>query len=451
MSRMIKKGTGQGWGWIVSGAFGVLAAAHAVGAGQATVAGTAPPPLYRVIQLGSGSMTSFPAINSRDQVVFTMATGDGERAAFYDGASVRDIVKPGASVQAVGLNNAGMVAGFSYDSAGNSRAFTWTQRGGLVEIAAMGGASAKVAGINNSGRVVGWLEPALAPTRAFRWSAADGMEDIGTLAGGGSNAVALNDAGLVAGDSDAADGMARAFAWTRAGGMLDLGTLGGDTSYATAVGAKGEVAGFSLRVRGDYESNHAFLWTPGGKMEDLGAAGGTESFALAMSPGAHIAGVLNTVDGNQHGFSWTRATGMVDLGTLGGASSRALAANDKGMAGGTSTTASGEWHAFIWDATHRMVDLNTRLHRAPRGLVVDAVVAMSDSGAMVASTPAGLVLLKPVPPFWIGPASGPGAGLPSAAKMGAAGGASDPAPRHETPQRCSPAGRVRQRRCVAVR
>lgn len=421
MSCMIKKGSGQRLGWMVSGVLGVLAATNAIGAGKAATAGAAPPPLYRVIQLGSGSMTSFPSINSRDQVVFTLTTDDGERAAFYDGASVRDIARPGVSVHAVGLNNAGQVAGYTYDSAGHSRAFVWTQSGGMVDISATGGTSARVAGINGNGRVAGWLEPALAAPRAFRWSARDGMEDLGTLAGGASYAVAINDADLIAGDTDAGDGMSRAFSWTRAGGMVDLGTLGGDLSYSTAVGAKGEVTGYATLARGNPESNRAFLCTPGGKMENLGTAGGTESFPLAMSPGAHIAGVINTRDGNQHGFSWTRATGMVDLGTLGGTLSRALAANDKGQVVGTATTASGDWRGFIWHAAHRMVDLNTRLHRAPKSLVVDAAVAVSDSGTIVATANTGLVLLKPVSPFWVGPASTPGIGPLGGAAMVAAG------------------------------
>lgn len=418
MSSMIKKETGQHWGWMVSGVFGLLAAAHAVGAGQAATAAAAPPPLYRVVQLGSGSITGFPAINSRDQVAFTLGADDGERAAFYDGTSVRDITRAGvASVHAAGLSNAGQVAGFTYDSTGRSRAFVWTQTGGMVDIPAIGGASAKVAGISNTGRVIGWLEPDLAPPRAFRWSAADGMEDLGSLAGGSTYAVATNDAGLITGESDTADGMPRAYAWTREGGMVDLGTLGGEYAYSTAVGAKGEIAGYGNAQRGNVESNRTFLWTAGGKMENLGAAGGTESFPLAMSSGAHIAGVLNLANGNQHAYSWTRASGMVDLGTLGGASSRALAVNNKGQVAGTALAANGEWRGFIWTAAHRMVDLNTRLHRAPKSLVIDAAVAVSDSGAIVATTNTGLVLLQPVSPFWIGPATGPGVGPLTAAAM----------------------------------
>ncbi|HWJ93352.1 MAG TPA: PKD domain-containing protein [Telluria sp.] len=64
-----------------------------------------------------------------------------------------------------------------------------------------------------------------------------------------------------------------------------------------------------------------------------------------------------------------------------------------------------------------MVDLNTRLHRASKGLVIDAVVALSDSGAVVASANTGLVLLQPVSPFWVGPASAPGVGPLAAAAM----------------------------------
>ena len=42
-----------------------------------------------------------------------------------------------------------------------------------------------------------------------------------------------------------------------------------------------------------------------------------------------------------------------------------------------------------------MVDLNQRLRHAPAGLVVDFAVAISESGAIVATSNAGLVLLRP--------------------------------------------------------
>ena len=83
-------------------------------------------------------------------------------------------------------------------------------------------------------------------------------------------------------------------------------------------------------------------------------------------------------------------------------------------------TASLDLHAFLWRAGQPMADLNARLVNAPAGLVLDTALALSDSGAIVASSNAGLVLLRPVggelhPAPVVGPID-----LPAVAKPGSA-------------------------------
>jgi probable HAF family extracellular repeat protein len=131
-------------------------------------------------------------------------------------------------------------------------------------------------------------------------------------------------------------------------------------------------------------------------MRDLGALNGTESFVLAMSPQAHIAGVINLESGEQRAMSWTAAGGMVDLGTFGGPGARAQQVNNKGQVVGSAQDKALNLRAFLWSARQGLADLNPRLVNAPAGLVLDDAVAISDNGAIVATSNAGLVLLRPV-------------------------------------------------------
>lgn len=209
-----------------------------------------------------------------------------------------------------------------------------------------------------------------------------------------SSAIALNDAGLIAGNSDTAASDRHAVAWTRAGGLIDIDAFGSRDSLPVAVAAKGQVAGAFI-VPGSGFLYHAFLWTRASGMLDLGTAGGAESFVLAMSPAAHVAGVINFASGAQHAMSWTRSNGMVDLGTLGGNQSVAFSVNNNRQIVGLAADTSGENRAFVWTAKHDMFDLNKRLRRAPAGLRLDAALAISDNSAIVATSNAGLVLLKP--------------------------------------------------------
>jgi probable HAF family extracellular repeat protein len=393
--------------WWLPCLLGGAVAAHAAGAGQSLP--TAPPDAaaaaaattYRVINLGTGSLSQIPAINASGQVAFSLFGAGGAHAWFYDGHTVHDIgTLGGPTANAVALNDAGQVAGYA-DSSTATHAFRWSMSTGMVDLGVIGGGpGSQATAINKHGLVVGFSDigSLLEPVHAFLWSAATGMQDLGSPFGDSlslSTANALNEAGLVAGDAELG-GPAynnHSFSWTRATGMVDLGTLlGGNTSYTVAADAKGQVTGWADVPGGN---NHAFLWTRHHGMRDLGTAGGTESFPLAMSPSGQMVGVIDFAAGNQHAMSWTRVRGMHDLGTLGGANSRALGVNNKGQVVGSATTATAEFRAFAWSAARGMVDLNKRVHHLPAGLLLESADAIADNGAIVAETNAGLVLLVP--------------------------------------------------------
>lgn len=350
---------------------------------------------YRVINLGPGTIAAYPAINAAGQVAFSLYN-DGRTAGFFrDGVSVRNIGSLGGAIVYVnGLNDAGQVVGTSLNEHGVENAFVWSAAGGMLDLrAAPNGGRSYGWAINHRGVVTGSFNDSARP---FRWSPATGVEDLGilpTLPEPTSGRV-LNDAGLIAGVATIDDEITRVFAWTRAGGLVDIDTLGSVESNPVAVGAGGEVAGNRL-ASWDDGGDRPFLWTQASGMVDLGIGPGTSAWVNAMTSGLHIAGGIAYADGRQRAMSWTRRSGMRELGTLGGRTSVARDVNARGQIVGFAEDRSGAMRAFVWSAAGGMQDLNRLLRQAPPGLVLEHAMAINDSGAIVASSNAGLVLLRP--------------------------------------------------------
>jgi len=192
-----------------------------------------------------------------------------ERGAFYtfthpvvwENGAVRDLgvlapatcPAPGATAcgygEATGVNDQGVVIGFSTDSAGRPRAFLW-QDGVLRDLGAFPGQKTWARGLNNAGQVVGdWG----APTGSFLWE--NGVvQDLGSLGGGGTRVAAINDAGEVVGSSVTPALVQRAFVW-RNGTMenLGLGPMGGMGSAAIAINARGDILGMSGNCAFSYD------------------------------------------------------------------------------------------------------------------------------------------------------------------------------------------------------
>ena len=101
----------------------------------------------------------------------------------------------------------------------------------------LGGSSSSAQAISANGAVVvGSSMTSLGNSRAFRWTEAGGMIDLGTLGGNESGAQLLSADGEVAvGWSYTTSGERHIFRWTQAGGMMDLGTLGGNVSQLRAI------------------------------------------------------------------------------------------------------------------------------------------------------------------------------------------------------------------------
>lgn len=352
---------------------------------------------YRVVNLAADTLGTRPAINASGQVAFTQTDGAGYLASFFDGKRVQSIGTLGrAWAFSTGLNDSGQISGYAPAAAdGQFHAFRWSASTGMRDLGTLDGGESAGLAINALGEVVGYSGGVRQANHAFRWTERAGMEDLGTLANDLSSAVALNDSGLVSGFSNTNVENPHAFVWTRPRGMEDIGTLGGTVSRALAVAARGEVAGYSdvASAPGQF---HAFFWTRARGMRDLGTLTGTESYTTAMSAQAQVVGFLIVDDGYQRAFSWTAATGMRDLGSFGGPAARAEAVNGKGQVVGYAMDKQNNLRAFLWSAAQGLADLNTRLVNAPAGLVLDDAVAIADNGAIVATSNAGLVLLRPV-------------------------------------------------------
>ena len=92
----------------------------------------ASPAAYRVINLGTGEIATYPRINASGHVAFSLIHGDHTDGYFYDGNAVRKLGSLGGrTVYANDLNDAGQVAGTSLNEAGIENAFVWSVRGAV--------------------------------------------------------------------------------------------------------------------------------------------------------------------------------------------------------------------------------------------------------------------------------------------------------------------------------
>jgi probable HAF family extracellular repeat protein len=209
-----------------------------------------------------------------------------------------------------------VVVGVARNSAGQLRAFRWTQSTGMVDLGTLGGTESEAWGVSLDGSIViGGARNNLGQMRPFRWEN-NAMTDLGTL--GGANGIAWGisgDGSTIVGRTQLSNGFFRAFRWQN-NTMTDLGTFGGNESLARGVSYDGSVvAGAAMLSNNQYRP---FRWTQDTGLVNLGIPGGDDGGMRNVSLDGKVAvGIATAPPTNEYvGIRWTQATGLQVLGAL---------------------------------------------------------------------------------------------------------------------------------------
>jgi len=258
--------------------------------------------------------------------------------------------------EALGINAAGQVVGYSYTADGNAHAFLW-ENGSMRDLGTLGGRSSFAEDINEAGEVVGSSETSNGCSHAFLWR--DGvMTDLNDPLECNpepSGAAAINPAGEIVGTSPDPDPLGpsdRAVIWKH-GRLSALSRSEFGPTFGEGINPAGDVVGFG--EDGDHRMR-AILWRRGETI-DIGTLGGSSALAFDINPGGVVVGISVTSEDLAHAYRW-RAGKMTDLGTLGGPTSIANGINPAGQIVGHADAPDDHYHAVVWQG-NEILDLGT--------------------------------------------------------------------------------------------
>ncbi len=270
-----------------------------------------------------GATGTAAAVNQGGAVVGSSLTQGSIPHAFYKpaGGAMQDLgTLGGFTVDAQDVNASGQVVGQSEDGSFQDRAFIW-QSGVMTPLSAPWGTPIRALGINDAGQVAGNANVnGVVETHAFVTIGGVAV-DIGTLGGSVSFGNEVNDLGEVAGQSyiftPTITQSFHAFRWKDVNGngandsgeMQDLGTLGGRHSYAYDLNNNGLVVGRSELTMGSGNTHAFILSRSDGVLRDLNTVvtgtGWTFQDARGINNRGQIAGTGLNPDGKMHAFLLT--------------------------------------------------------------------------------------------------------------------------------------------------
>jgi probable HAF family extracellular repeat protein len=289
--------------------------------------------IYTVTDLGTlgGSARAYGINDSGVVTGYSRKDVSGiarDRAFVASGGTMTDlgVLSNGTLSQGRDINNNGLIVGFgdTTDSGtGATRHAFKYENGAMVDIHTLGSTNGSrrasfAHGVNDAGTVVGYSQTDLSETtsaRAFKHENGS-MSLLSSLPGGGATrAWDINSSGVIVGEAQAS-GLDRAVRWNADGTIDNLGTLpGGSRSFAEANSDTGIIVGSS-----EFSSStdvHAFKFI-NGTMTDLGTLGGDRSFAHGVDDAGNVVGLTEMNPGSTlviHAFLHDGTT-MFDLNDL---------------------------------------------------------------------------------------------------------------------------------------
>ncbi|MCQ4312327.1 autotransporter domain-containing protein [Pseudomonas stutzeri] len=217
--------------------------------------------------LAGGSDSYALATNTDGAVVVGGSLVSGHAHAFrWTNGVMSDLGTLGGSYSIASAVSASgqTVAGESYNSLGQARAFVWTTESAMRDIGTLGGTRTYFADLSSDGTAVVGASDTGTATHAYRWTASSGISSLGTLGDNGSWAFAVNaDGSVVVGEFDLGQ-RNRGFRWTQETGMqtieqwlgaseVNIDPSSSQVAYAEAVSDDGSV------VAGILLNDHTFI------------------------------------------------------------------------------------------------------------------------------------------------------------------------------------------------
>ncbi len=280
------------------------------------------------------------------------------------------------------MNNLGQVVGWAEIYTQYAHAFLYSGSGPMMNLGSFGGDySVSVAtGINNNGMVVGYSdEGGTNPTIAFQYTPGGGMQNLGPVFGSTTSyAWGVNNNGQIVGFYAPASGGDDGFVYNSpSASMLNLGPC-----LPLCINDNGLVA--AIGGSGTEESTYTSSGGTGAWV-NIGSLGGSDTQPYGMNNRGDIVGSsATTASGARQAFLYSGGT-MTDLGTFGGVSSLAYGINDLGVVVGTADFAGDQsGAAFVYYGSGSIVDLNTLVDPS-LGWDIGEATGINDKGQICAA------------------------------------------------------------------